>query len=310
MLHTLTAQDFMVRRVITLHANNSVSDAIRRLCRHQYSGAPVAEQDGRFVGVFSEKCCLKILSLVVMPDTKVRAAEVMQADVVTLSAADQTMQAITRLLDGRISGAPVIDDNGQFEGVFSERTAMRVVLDSVYEQVPVGPVGVYMDTDPNRVVSEDTSLETLINLFLATPYRRLVVLRGRQLLGLISRRDVIQAALPFLDETQGVRAGGSNSGFVPVPERLPVSNVGTFMDRNARAVSPEVGLLEIAHIFLTTNYRRLPVLEADRLVGQVSRRDLLVASHSHAASTESSRHAPLYISGVNEELPPNLRARL
>ncbi len=310
MLHTLTAQDFMTRRVITLNQRDSVSDAIRRLGHYKFSGAPVAERNGEFVGVFSEKCCLKILSLVVPPDCRVTAEDIMQTQVISLAPEDGTLEAISRLLSRRISGAPVVDRRGTFQGVFSERTAMRVVLDSVYEQTPVGQVAAYMDRDPDRIISGDTDLGTLIHMFLATPYRRLEVLHDGQVQGQISRRDVIRAALPSLEDSQTVKVSGCNDGFVPVPDRLPVSNVATFMDRNARTITPDVSLLEIAHIFLTTNFRRLPVLEGDRLVGQISRRDLLAAAHENATRKDLHKTDPLYVSGLSEKMPDNLRARM
>ncbi len=187
---------------------------------------------------------------------------------------------------------------------------MRVVLDSVYEQVPVGPVGAYMDQDPHRIVAADTSLSTLIGIFLATPYRRLVVIERGRLMGIISRRDVIDAALPFLDEKSTVNLGGDMYASVPVPDRPPALNVATFMDRNARTITPGMGLLDVAHIFLTTNFRRLPVLDDNRIIGQVSRRDLLSASHESSLKPAATRHDPVYVSGINTELPPSLHNRL
>ncbi len=120
MLQTLSARSFMVDRVLTLRNDESVSDAIRQLGSYRFSGAPVAERNGTYVGVFSEKCCLKILSLIVLPDARVRADEIMQRDVVTLQPRDLTMGAITRLLGSKISGAPVLDEDEMFLGVFSE----------------------------------------------------------------------------------------------------------------------------------------------------------------------------------------------
>lgn len=58
-------------------------------------------------------------------------------------------------------------------------------------------------------------------------------------------------------------------------EQLPVHDVGSFMDTEAQTISPETHLLSIAQVFLLTPYRRLPVLEDGKLVGLVTRRDVM-----------------------------------
>lgn len=51
--------------------------------------------------------------------------------------------------------------------------------------------------------------------------------------------------------------------------------VGQFMTSGGKTVPPDLGIYAISHYFLTMSIRRLPVVEGDRLVGQVSRRDVL-----------------------------------
>jgi CBS domain-containing protein len=103
------------------------------------------------------------------------------------------------LLRSRISGAPVVGADGTFLGVFSEKCSMQVLLDAAYDSLPSNEVRAFMDTDA-RTIKADTDLLTVAQVFLLTTYRRLPVIddEGR-LIGQVSRRDVLQAAMNQID---------------------------------------------------------------------------------------------------------------
>lgn len=121
------------------------------------------------------------------------AKDIMVTKLVTLSPRMDVFDAVNLLLRHRISGAPVVDDDAKFLGVFSERSCMSVLVEAAYEQLPTTEVFSYMDTAAHTI-TEETDLLTIAQLFLNTHSRRLPVLRGEKLIGQISRRDVMRAA--------------------------------------------------------------------------------------------------------------------
>ena len=71
------------------------------------------------------------------------------------------------------------------------------------------------------------------------------------------------------------------------------------MDSDARTITEDADLLGIAQIFLLTPYRRLPVLRDGKLVGQVSRRDLLAVTHRLIEVPQHREKATLYLSALS-----------
>lgn len=51
--------------------------------------------------------------------------------------------------------------------------------------------------------------------------------------------------------------------------------VSEYMSREVKSVDPDMGLVELAERFLAEPYRRYPVVEDNRLIGLISRRDVL-----------------------------------
>lgn len=129
------------------------------------------------------------------------AEDIMVTRLVTLSPHVDVLDAVRLLLKNRISGAPVVDADGKYLGVFSEKCAMQVILDAAYDSLPTNHVGAFMDTQA-RTIRPDTDLLSIAQVFLLTNFRRLaVVAEDGKLLGQISRRDVMAAGLKLLDDT-------------------------------------------------------------------------------------------------------------
>ncbi|GJL64933.1 MAG: CBS domain-containing protein [Nitrospirales bacterium] len=81
-------------------------------------------------------------------------------------------------------------------------------------------------------------------------------LRGN-LVGLLSETDCLRVGLnaAYHDEWGGT--------------------VGDYMTREVKTIEADSSIVEIAELFTQTPYRRYPVLQGNRLVGQLSRRDVM-----------------------------------
>lgn len=121
------------------------------------------------------------------------ARELMVSNLITLSPEMEVLEALDVLLRHRISGAPVVDADNHFLGIFSEKSCMRFVVTAAYEGLALGKLMNFVDTKP-PVIDQETDLLTIAETFLDAACRRLPVLdREGRLLGQISRRDIMRA---------------------------------------------------------------------------------------------------------------------
>jgi len=82
-------------------------------------------------------------------------------------------------------------------------------------------------------------------------------------------------------------------------EQLPTMQIYAFVQTKTQTVSEETDILTIAQIFLSNAFRRLPVVRGDRVVGQISRRDVLSAVSSvKSPHAEHHKARLLYLSSL------------
>jgi CBS domain-containing protein len=115
----------------------------------------------------------------------------MVAKVVTLSAEMDVFDAIGVLLKRKISGAPVVDAEGHYLGAFSERNCLSMLVYAAYDQLPTTDLSAFVTSDA-RTIEETTDVLTIAQIFLSDNCRRLPVLRDGELVGQVSRRDVLK----------------------------------------------------------------------------------------------------------------------
>lgn len=137
--------------------------------------------------------------------TPMTAREIMVTDLVTLAPRTDVVEGVQTLLKNRISGAPVVDAEGRYLGMFSEKCAMQVLLDAAYEELPTCEVRAFMDSGA-QMIQPATHLLSIAQVFLLTPYRRLPVVEDGLLLGQISRRDILRVWMDAVDQAPGRNA--------------------------------------------------------------------------------------------------------
>ncbi len=95
-----------------------------------------------------------------------------------------------KLLSGMYSGLPVVDDNGKVIGVVSEFDLLKVIKNGkALEQVTAEEI---MSKNP-ICVSENTSVDEIIDLMTKHNIIRIPIIRNDVLVGVVSRCDILSS---------------------------------------------------------------------------------------------------------------------
>ena len=127
-----------------------------------------------------------------MNEIPLRVRDYMTRDVITISADTEIAHAVHLLIEHDISGLLVGDGAGGVAGVFTERDCIAAAAQAGYYEQWGGPIADVMST-PVECVAPDDNLIDVATRMAASPHRRFPVVDGGQLVGLLSRRDVMRA---------------------------------------------------------------------------------------------------------------------
>ena len=122
----------------------------------------------------------------------VKVRDYMTTKLITFRPDMEVMHAVHTLVDKGISGAPVVDAQGNLVGVLSQRDCLEVALTAAQDTCIAGPVAQYMSGKP-QTVDPETNLTQLATMFCSAPFHRYPVIENGQLVGQISRSDVLRA---------------------------------------------------------------------------------------------------------------------
>ncbi|MBW4515666.1 MAG: CBS domain-containing protein [Timaviella obliquedivisa GSE-PSE-MK23-08B] len=147
----------------------------------------------------------------------------------------------------------------------------QVVLDTLLSQlkaqIPQPPIARSLMSAPVRTIRPETTIAEAQRILLRYGHSGLAVMDQEQLVGVISRRD-LDIAL--------------HHGFSHAP-------VKGYMATNLKTIAPDTTLPDIEALMVTGDIGRLPVLEGGKLVGIVTRTDVLRQLHRERSELRSDR---------------------
>jgi CBS domain-containing protein len=141
-----------------------------------------------------------------------KAGDIMSPRVVSIAPDANVLEAIRLMLQKHISGLPVIDKSGALVGVVTEGDFLRRTETGTERKRPrwleflMGPrrmADEYVHTHARKVddvmtrepitVTEDASLDEVVRIMERKRIKRLPVMRGKEVVGIVSRANLLHA---------------------------------------------------------------------------------------------------------------------
>ena len=111
------------------------------------------------------------------------ARDIMTRDVITVPPSMTIKQLANALIKNQVSGAPVADKKGKIVGIVSEADIVAKKGKDVKSIMSKKVVS----------IDEETPVEQIAHLMMTQHVKRVPVMRGDQLLGIVSRADIVSA---------------------------------------------------------------------------------------------------------------------
>jgi len=130
-------------------------------------------------------------------------SDYMTKKLITFKADQPIEDVIDTLIANKISGGPVVNERNELIGIISEGDCMKQISDSRYYNLPINK----RNTVEKAMVTEVETINSNMNIFdvankfLQSKRRRFPIVDNGKLVGQISQKDVLKAAIELKSNT-------------------------------------------------------------------------------------------------------------
>lgn len=241
-----------------------------------------------------------------------RAHQIMTRRVITIATDASIVDAANIMLDEHVSGLPVVDAAGKLVGIVSQGDFIRraeigterkrgrwlkfligsgrSASDFVRERGR--KVGEIMTPDP-RTVAEDTTLEAIVELMESNNIKRLPVVRGDNLVGIVTRSNLLQAVAGLTRDVPDPTADDDH-----IRSRVIASIEKTDWAPFGLSVIVANGIVHLSGVITNDQSREATVVAAENVSG-------VAKVHDHLCWVEPM--SGMYLNSAEDEKALNAR---
>ena len=125
-----------------------------------------------------------------------KVSDYMTRKLITFKSDERMEKVIDTLIKHRISGAPVINKKNELIGIISEGDCIKHISESRYYNMPMDNNTVEKHMVKNvDTIDGNMNIFDAANQFLKSKHRRFPIVENGKLVGQISQKDILKAAL-------------------------------------------------------------------------------------------------------------------
>ena len=130
----MKVEKYMSHTPVTIRDNTVYSKAFNIMQEKDLHHLPVVNEKNEIVGILTRRD-LQIAAQH-FREAPVEVSDVMHTQVVTISPDEPLVVAARQMIDKRIGGLPVLDDNGKMVGILTETDLLRALIDLLGKDTP------------------------------------------------------------------------------------------------------------------------------------------------------------------------------
>lgn len=274
----------IIKRAIIASPNTTLLDARSMLLRHRISRLVVVENE-KPVGIITEKDLVKtIYKINGKTIENIRISEIIKKRLVTVTE-DATLYDCARImLDHKISSIIVLQKDGKLHGIITKTDLISVFLTQAVEPLKISKIM----TRSVITVKPADSLLYVESVLMKNKISRVIVVRNRKPVGIITHRDFIPAKIPlwlrqFGDpkEIEKYRMAENPTEFKSNQLDYLVAFIAAdIMTPNPITVEATEEVSEASLIMIRHGISGLPVVKNSLLVGIITKTDIVKAISS------------------------------
>ena len=125
-----------------------------------------------------------------------KVSDFMSRDLITFKPEQMVEEVIQSLINNKISGGPVVNANNELVGIISEGDCLKDISESRYHNLPMEQHTVATRMAKNvETIDGNMNVFDAANKFLESKIRRFPIVENGKLVGQISQKDILKAAL-------------------------------------------------------------------------------------------------------------------